>query len=424
MLKEMILNWLVKDTRAGRVLRTVMRPIFSTFTNRNSEAYIEKGYKRNVIVYRCVSQIARSAARIPLVVFSGTPQDRGERIDDHWLLDVLMEPNPVTDQVTLLEAHFSFLMITGNGYMEAVTVDNGERIQELWVLPSQNITVKPGNFGFPELYQMKAGTETVEFEVDDDGRSDLFHLKLYNPDDYFVGQSPLDAGMFSVDQHNQASIFNNAMLQNQATPSGAMVYDPKNPDADDSLSDTQYNRLKEEIATEMQGATNAGKPLVLDGGMKWVPMGMSPAKDMGFIENKQLSAKEIALAYHVPPQFVGILEASTYNNVAEAKLDLYEQGVLPVLGLFCRSMTLFARKFDDATEWFLWYDEDKIQALEPRRQLTFERALKAIEGSLLSVNEAREMVGRDTVEGGEQIMVSAGKLPLDFEPMPPNEDDG
>jgi HK97 family phage portal protein len=104
---------------------------------------------------------------------------------------------------------------------------------------------------------------------------------------------------WAVDTHNAAACWNKALLDNAARPSGALVYAGTDGGA---LSPVQYERLKKEFADFYQGASNAGRPVVLDGGLDWRPMSLSP-RDMDFLEAKHAAAREIALAFGVPPMF-------------------------------------------------------------------------------------------------------------------------
>jgi HK97 family phage portal protein len=115
---------------------------------------------------------------------------------------------------------------------------------------------------------------------------------------------------------------------NSARPSGALVY----AGADGAmLSAVQYERLKKEFADFYQGANNAGRPLVLDGGLDWRPMSLSP-RDMDFLEAKHAAAREIALAFGVPPMLLGIPGDNTYSNYQEANRVFWRQSVLPLAG--------------------------------------------------------------------------------------------
>ena len=110
----------------------------------------------------------------------------------------------------------------------------------------------------------------------------LLHLKLFHPLDDHGGFSPLAAAGAALDLHNAASVWNKRLLDNSARPSGALVYQPKEGG---NLSADQYERLKRELEEGYAGAVNAGRPLLLEGGLDWKTMGLSP-KDMDFMEAK------------------------------------------------------------------------------------------------------------------------------------------
>jgi HK97 family phage portal protein len=114
----------------------------------------------------------------------------------------------------------------------------------------------------------------------------------------------------AVDTHNAAACWNKALLDNAARPSGALVYDGGEGAV---LSTLQYERLKQEFADHYQGHGNAGRPLVLEGGLDWRPMSLTP-RDMDFLEAKHAAAREIALAFGVPPMLLAIPGDNTYSN--------------------------------------------------------------------------------------------------------------
>src|SRR4029079_10912364 len=140
--------------------------------------------------------------------------------------------------------------------------------------------------------------KAVDFDVDPlTGRARVLHVKSFHPLDDWYGMSPLEAAAFSIDQHNDAAKWNATLLQSSGRPSGALVYKPPYPDSPDALGDAQRAALKEELDNFFTGAQNAGRPLVLEGGLDWKEMSMSP-KDMDWLAGKDVSAREIALAFH------------------------------------------------------------------------------------------------------------------------------
>jgi len=152
-----------------------------------------------------------------------------------------------------------------------------------------------------------------------------------------------------------------------------------------ALTDAQFDRLKGELENNYQGAGNAGRPLLLEGGLDWKPLSLSP-KDMDFVEAKAAAAREIALAFGVPPLLLGLPGDSTHANYAEANRSFYRQTVIPL-----------ARRTGEAlAAWLgtpalrLEPDLDAIEALAPERESLWRRVSGA---DFLTADEKREAVG-------------------------------
>ena len=128
---------------------------------------------------------------------------------------------------------------------------------------------------------------------------------------------------------------------------------------------------------------------------------------MDFQENILMAARFIASVFHVPPQLVNIKGESTYSNYEQAELSFWADTVLPLLGLILED---FNRWVNDAFGGaYLWYDEEQIPALEPLRRIKAERLNAA---QYLSTNEKRYDMGKQAAEGGDEILIDAGKIPL------------
>lgn len=209
----------------------------------------------------------------------------------------------------------------------------------------------------------------------------VLHLKLFNPLNDHYGMSPFEAAQRSIDTHNAAAAWNKAMLDNSARPSGALVYAA----GDGHLTGEQFERLKQELETSYQGAANAGRPMVLEGGLDWKEMGYSP-KEMEFIEAKNAAAREIALAFGVPPMLLGIPGDNTFSNYAEANRTFWRQTVLPLAGRVAEAMTSFLGH--GAVR--LSHDLDQVEAMAPDREALWARLEKA---TFLTPDEKRQAVG-------------------------------
>ena len=276
---------------------------------RDYSAFAREGFMQNAIVYRSVRMIAEAAASIPLLLYEGANE-----IEDHPLLDLIRRPSLDHTGTDLLEAWYGFLLVAGNAYVEAVALD-GE-IRELHVLRPDRMKVIPGIDGWPEGYEYTAAGRSVRFTDDVAPRvRPILHVRLFHPANDHYGMSPIEAAATAIDIHNTASGWNKALLDNSARPSGALVYAAANG----QMTEEQFTRLKSELETNFQGARAAGRPLLLEGGLDWKPLSLSP-KDMDFIEAKNAAAREIALAIGVPPMLLGIPGDNTYSN------DPYDPG--------------------------------------------------------------------------------------------------
>jgi HK97 family phage portal protein len=357
------------------------------WTPRDYAALTREGYAKNAIVYRAVKLIAESTASLAFLAYEGA-QERAA----HPLLDLLAKPNPRQDAPALIEAVATHLLIAGNAYLEAVAIEGAPR--ELYALRPDRMRVVPGPQGWPEAYDYTAGGRTVRF-AQDAMPAPILHLSFLHPLDDHYGLPPLEAAMVAVDTHNAAAQWNKALLDNAARPSGALIY--SGPDGA-RLSDAQFERIKGGVAEQYQGVANAGRAMVLDGGLDWKPMSLSP-KDMDFLEAKHNAAREIALAFGVPPMLLGIPGDNTYSNYQEANRALWRQTVLPLANrLACALAQWLAPAYGGSVR--LVPDTDRLDALAADRAAAWERIAGA---AFLTVNEKREALGYSPLAGGDTL---------------------
>lgn len=371
-----------KMSRSGPLL-SINTLLPARWTPRRYDKLAEAGYQRNVIAYRCIRLIAQSVASIPLLVQDG----QGRDLVAHPLLRLLTQPNPTMSKMAFIETIISQLLIAGNAYIEAVRGDGGQPPRELWPLRPDRMKIIAGGSGLPMAYEYGAGGKTVRWPADPvTGQSDILHLKSFHPIDDWYGQGPLEAALLSIDQHNEASQWNQSLLQNAARPSGALVYAPK--DGPNQLSDTQFARLKQELHEQMEGAGNAGRPLLLEGGLEWRAMSLSPT-DMDWKQGRDAVARDIALAFGVPAQLIGLPDAQTYANLREARLSFYEETVLPLAFALRDALSGWVLPMfgDDLT---LALDLDEVSALALRREALWS---KVAEADFLTTAEKRQALG-------------------------------
>lgn len=284
----------------------------------------------------------------------------------------------------LLETLASQLLLHGNGYVQIVRGGSGAPA-ELFALRPERVAVVAGADGWPAAYRYTVGDKTLTLPVeDDDGWPALIHLKAYHPADDHYGAGCLAAAAQAVAIHNAASAWNRALLENAARPSGALVFEAG---GGDGLTGTQFERLKGELEAAFAGSGNAGRPMVLEGGLKWQAMSLTPA-DMDFAELKAAAARDIALAFGVPPMLLGLPGDNTYANYREANRALWRLTLLPLAGKILRGLS------DGLRPWFpqleLAIDLDRVPALAEDR----ERLWAQVSGAdFLTGAEKRALLG-------------------------------
>ncbi|AOZ69259.1 phage portal protein [Rhodobacter xanthinilyticus] len=369
----------LKASVTGRVVAMATGAGRVVWSPRDVVSLTRTGFTGNPVGFRCVKLIAEAAAAVPL-----NCQDAERRYEIHPVIDLIRRPNGGQGRAELFEALYGQMLLTGNGYLEAVTPEPGLP-RELHVLRSDRMSVVPGADGWPVGYDYVVGGRKHRFDMT--GYPDpICHIKSFHPQDDHYGLSPMQAAATAIDVHNSASAWSKALLDNAARPSGAIVY--KGSDGQGMLSPEQYDRLVFEMETHHQGARNAGRPMLLEGGLDWKPMGFSPS-DMEFHETKVAAAREIAVAFGVPPMLLGIPGDATYANYAEAHRAFYRLTVLPLATRVSAAVSWWLSGFlGEVIE--LKPDLDQIPALAAERDAQWARVGAA---SFLTDAEKRALLG-------------------------------
>lgn len=365
------------ETKTAAPLAAVFSSRGGSWTSRSYAGLARDGYLRNPVGHRCVRLVAEAAASVPLLLYGGD----GE-LSDHAALSLLRRPNGRTGGTDFFEALYSHLSIAGNAYVEPVAIA-GE-LRELYLLRPDRVRVLEGSDGWPGAYEYRAGNAVRRFAAEGEGPR-LLHLKTFHPLEDHAGYAPLSAALGALDLHNAAATWNKALLDNSARPSGALVYQPKEGG---NLSPAQYDRLKQELEEGYSGAVRAGRPLLLEGGLDWKAMALTP-RDMDFIEARNGAARDIALALGVPPMLIGVPGDNTYANYQEANRAFWRLTVLPLIGRVTGSLSPWlSDAFGEALR--LEPDLDQVSGLAAERSELWQRLSGA---GFLTDAEKREAVG-------------------------------
>jgi len=363
------------QTRAPGIFPEFVRSNWNSNSGptRSYEALVRDAYLRNPIAQRAVRIIAEGAAGAP--VRSNPP--------DHPVLALLdgAEPGP-----SLIETVAANLLLHGNAYIEVGLGAAGLPVA-LYSLRPERVTVEADASGWPVGYLYRAGTVLQRFPAVTMGeRPGLLHLRSFHPLDDHYGLGCIGAASAAVETHNAASKWNQNLLDNAARPSGALVYDPGDGSA---LSPDQFDRLKAEMEAGFAGAANAGRPMLLDGVMKWQPLSLTPA-EMDFGRTRDTASREIALAFGVPPMLLGLSGDNAFANYREANVALWRLTLLPLTTRIYTSLAMHLR--DWWPDLMLAVDRDAIPALGADRAVLWGQIAGA---SFLSDDEKRNLLGLD-----------------------------
>lgn len=372
--------------RNSKKNKTETKSLFSTLVTLTDPAHAqwltdapaaleEAGFRNNPVSYRCIRMIAESAASVPVLKTSDTPEG---------LVALLDRPGRGETLQSLLEMVYCDLQVSGNAFLELVGSANGG-FAGLQRIPPKCVSVPENSDGW--CIHTRSGKRDVR--LDASGWCRILPFRALDASLRRLGMAPLTAARRSVEIHNAGADWAKALIDNAARPSGALIYGRDGA----HLTPDQFNRLKEQLDEAHTGAKNAGRPMLLEGGLEWKPMGLTPA-DMDYIDARREAAREIALAFGVPPMLLGIPGDNTYSNYREANLAYWRLTILPLVR---KTLGRLEAWLNGARQGSISLrpDLDAVPALGPEREALWKRLNSA---DFLTRNEKREIAGLPPIE--------------------------
>lgn len=337
----------------------------------NNAQFIQDGYQRNATVYSIVNLITKAASTVPFQIYkvksnntfkqykamtAGTLDGNAlvkanllksktfEIADVPALEKLLTHPNQYQSYASFITDLIAFGKLTGNRYIWGLGPDGGPnagKYTELHVLPSHLVEIVSGGYLNPIAgYKLEFNpTDTIDPQS-------VCHIKDFNPEynsagSNLYGQSPLKAGFRVLTANNEATVSGVKYLQNQ-TARGMLI------DKEGTMSSVQADALKQKFKKQYGGSQNAGDVIITPTALEWVNFGLT-ATDLGLIDQYNASIKDLCNIYNVPVSLLNNTDASTFNNVKEAKKALYQNAVIPEL----------IKIRDDLNRWLVpMYGED------------------------------------------------------------------
>lgn len=354
---------------------------------KNYAAYL-KAYNSNPYLRAAVDLIAKSVASIEILLYDDTTE-----VEESPYLDLLAKPNPFQSKSLFFQDITRILLLTGNAFIEIVRVNN--KPAELYVLRTDRMSIRTGQrYGEVAAYVYRVDGREIVYEP-----NDVIHIYLSKTQDDWFGDSPLDACAYSIDMNDAAREWNTRLLQNGARPMGALITQYE-------LTDEQIQRLREQFVTNYVSAKNAGKPIILQGGLDWKEIGLTP-NEMSWQDAIKITAREIAIVLGVPPELLGEPEYKTYSNFQEARKQFYLNTVVPLTETIVEQL---GKLLPDNLVYRIDYDE--IEALQEDRNIVWRQVMEAVSRGVLTINEARERLGYTRINGADSLLVNASLIPF------------
>jgi HK97 family phage portal protein len=407
------LNLLKKlfERKKSSTVVSISNTTTAVWPDRNYENFARETYLKNVISFRCVDMIAKSTSMVHWKLMEKKNDGYKVEVSTHPLLELMYRPNPQQGWTAFCKAMISFLVMSGNTYIRRSSPITGPSKG----LPKQLDLLRPDRVkvlvsvsgdiaGFEYTVPSSPGVEgyTKQYMVDPKtGKADVLQMKFFNPVDDNYGAAITESISREVDTQNAATEWNKKLLDNEARPGMVITYNK-------NLSDEQFERVEKQLKSKYSGSYNAGRNLILEGtdGAKVDLYGFTPA-EMDFIEGNRELCRRIASGYGVPPQLIGILGEGTFSNFEQAREAFWDETIIYYLEFIKTEFNNWFFEKDSKLE--LNYSLDGIPAYASRQNMLWERAKTS---DFITINEKRELVGYEKVEGGDTLFVPMSSVPL------------
>ena len=349
-------------------------------------------YSQVVWVYACASTIATAIAGAPLKTYRRTAKSIEEDSDSR-LARLLSDVNPHISTYDLWEATASFLELSGNCYWEIEKDDDGTPVA-IYPMRPDRVKVVPDKSDFVNGYIYEVNGRSVSLTADE-----VIHFKYFNPASEYYGLGPIAAirNTIIVDQYSVA--YNKAFFKNGAHPGGVL-------ETESSIGDEAFNRLKKQWEEAHKGATRSHRIAVLEDGLKYKPISLSP-RDMEFLKQRKFCREEICAVFKVPPALVGIYEYANYANAEQQNRSFWQKTIIPKLRKLEQKLNnsllpLFENdRPEDGGELFVRFDTSAIDALKEDENIKSQVQERLASAGIMTINEIRRLENLPPVPWGD-----------------------
>lgn len=373
------------------------------YSDASFESLVRHGWRKNELIFACVSKTAASASFVKLDVRAGD----GGQLDDHPLRRLIRQPNPFMDEYDLWYSVVVFQKLAGGAYFEKER-DRAGRVIRLWPLRPDWVKPVRSSSAFIAGYEFGVpGRDKVTLDA-----RDVLDFKLFDPLNLYRGFPPAAVAGRVGDVDNATTDYLKLFMEKGGMPPGLLKTKQKLVDAD-------VANIRRRWGERYGGIEHWLSPAVLDQDAEYQQTGLS-FKDMGFEMLDARAEARICMVLDVPPILVGAkvgLDRATYSNYAEARQAWWEDSLTPLYRNFESVIANdLAREFGDVAVAF---DLSAVPAFREQTDALYGRANEGISRGYLTVNEARKLVGLEEAPAGDVFLrpSSAVAVGLNGEPV-------
>jgi HK97 family phage portal protein len=361
---------------------------------------VEEGFKSSVPVFACIKKRYDAVSSIPWVVET-LQGDEWIATPSHPLQRLIDNPNPEMSTGELMRLLMTHLDLAGNGYWKKVRGGMGDMPLELWPVMPYNISIRTNSDGTINYYKQTCNGDQIPAD-------DMCQFKYTNPDDYYFGQSPLQAAGKAVDVDNAGQEWQKISMQNRAVPDYAISFDS-------DLTPDQYKQADEVIKAKT-GTGSAREPLVLSKA-KIQQLSQTPV-EMDFMNTRRFSREEVSSVYGVPSALYAEMNEANLSNAETARKVFWLDTIIPLMDELKDALNhCLVQDFSDNKENIrIVYDVTNVAALQVNLNERIENAtrLHSMGVPFNTLNQRMEL-GFDDIDGGDVGYISSSLIPTSFD---------
>ena len=370
----------------------------------SGKAVTERSAMQMTAVYSCVRILAEAVAGLPLHLYRYKDSGGKEKAIDHPLYLLLHdEPNPEMSSFVFRETLMTHLLLWGNAYAQIIRNGKGE-VMALYPLMPNKMTVDRDTNGQLYYQYMRSNEEapTMKGTTVNLHPSDVLHIPGLGFDG-LVGYSPIAMAKNAIGMAIACEEYGAKFFANGAAPGGVLEHPG-------TIKDPE--RVRQSWQSTFGGSGNANKIAVLEEGMKYTPIGISPEQAQ-FLETRKFQINEIARIFRVPPHMVGDLEKSSFSNIEQQSLEFVKYTLEPWLIRWEQSIQRSLLSTDEKPLYFVKFNVDGL--LRGDYASRMQGYAMARQNGWMSANDIRELENLDRIpaeDGGDLYLINGNMLPL------------